>query len=83
LKKDIQNLKDHIVFLGEAGFPLGLGAVQRMSLVAKALLYDGYKVTVICRKGVWKKNGQIHYGEKGNFEGIDYVYTSKGVFRPK
>ena len=48
----------HIVFLGEAGFPLGLAAVQRMTLMAKALLYVNCKVTVICRKGVWKKNEQ-------------------------
>lgn len=62
---------------------MGLAAVQRITLMAKTLLTEGYRVTVICRKGVWKKNSKINFGVKGNYEGIDYIYTSESVFRPK
>lgn len=82
-KKNRYSQFNHVVFLGEAGFPIGFGAIQRMTLMAKALLHDGCQVTVICRKGVWKKNEHIDFAKTGNFEGINYVYTSKNLFRPE
>lgn len=81
LKED-QHIKGHIVFLGESGFPLGLAAIQRLTLMAKALLHAGLKTTVICRKGVWE-NKKIDFETKGNYEGIDYIYTSNSVYRHK
>lgn len=83
MKRESQNTSEHIVFLGKAGFPIGLAEVQRMTLMAKAFLYERCKVTVICSKGVWDKNQEINFNKKGNFEGVDYIYTSKSVFRPK
>ena len=82
MNKEAQHKKGHVVFLGESGFPRGLAAIQRMTLMGKALLHVGTKVTVICRKGVWKKSGDIGLNVRGNFEGIEYLYTSKSVFRP-
>jgi len=83
LHKESQHTKEHIVFLGENGFPKGLAAIQRMTLMAKALLNEGWKVTVVCRKGVWKQDKKENPNTKGNYDGIDYVYTSKSVFKPK
>ncbi|MGI9551619.1 MAG: glycosyltransferase family 4 protein [Aurantibacter sp.] len=83
MQKEIQNKGNHIVFLGETGFPYGLGAVQRMTLMAKSLSSEGCKVTVICRKGVWKNNAYADFNKEGIFEGIHYIYTSKSIHRPK
>lgn len=83
MKKEDHSSKEHIVFLGKAGFPIGLAEVQRMTLMARAMCYEGMNVTVICRKGTWEKNQNIKFGKKGSYEGIDYIYTSKSVFRPK
>lgn len=74
---------DKVVFLGETGFPIGLAAIQRMTLMAKAMVFEGCKVTVICRKGVWKKDEQVPFKNQGVFEGIYYVITSKSVFKPE
>ena len=83
MQKENQNTTSNVVFLGESGFPIGLATVQRLSLMAKALLYEGSSATVICRKGVWNKNEGIAFDTKGTFEGIDYRYTSKSAFRPE
>lgn len=82
LQKEIPNTENHIVFLGETGFPFGLGAVQRMILMAKSLRSEECKVTVICRKGVWKNNAHSNFNKEGVFEGVRYIYTSKTVHRP-
>ena len=82
LQIEDQHKKEHIVFLGENGFPKGLAAIQRMTLMAKALLHEGCAVTVICRKGVWEQDPKERNGIKGNHEGIDYIYTSESVFKP-
>ncbi|WP_149276832.1 glycosyltransferase [Pareuzebyella sediminis] len=73
---------DHVVFLGESGFPVGLATIQRITLIGKALISVGVKTTVICRKGVWDEKSR-NFEEKGSFEGINYIYTSKKTFRPK
>lgn len=54
-----------------------------MILMAKCLTSTGCKVTVICRKGVWKSNAHPDFNIEGIFESIHYIYTSKGVHRPK
>lgn len=69
--------------MGEIRFPYGLAAVQRLTLMAKAFIYEGCRVTVICRKGSWNQDEHKDFEYKGNFEGIDYIYTSKDVHRPK
>lgn len=75
--------KIHIVFLGDSGFPIGLAAIQRITLMARALMHANCKVTVVCRKGVWKPGLKTDLGVKGTYEGIDYQYTSDDVFRPR
>ncbi|MFK7811577.1 MAG: glycosyltransferase [Maribacter sp.] len=82
-KVENQNTSKHVVFLGESGFPKGLATIQRLTLMAKALLSVGSKTTVICRKGVWKESDGFKFDKQGNFEGIDYIYTSKSTFRPE
>jgi hypothetical protein len=56
LQVEKEHTKEHIVFLGENGFPKGLAAIQRMTLMAKALLHEKCQVTVVCRKGVWNQD---------------------------
>lgn len=73
----------HVVFLGETRFPYGLASVQRLILMSKALIYAGAKVTVVCRKGGWKENQYPEISYKGQYEGINYIYTSKSVLKPK
>ncbi len=82
LQQQGQDTNNHIVFVGESGFPIGLATIQRLTLMAKAFLHVGDMTTVICRKGVWKKSEKVAYDTQGNFEGINYIYTSKSGFRP-
>lgn len=79
--KELSN-NDHVVFLGEAKFPYGLASIQRMTLMGKALVHEGIKVTVVCRKGSWRTGEHTDFDYQGIFEGIDYIYTSKTVHRP-
>lgn len=79
--KDSKKENNQIVFLGESGFPIGLAAIERITLMAKALVYAGCNVTVVCRKGVWRNGEGSNVGIEGNFEGIDYIYTSKYTSR--
>ena len=72
-----------VVFLGESGFPIGLATIQRLTLMAKALVHIGYMVEIICRKGVHGKNIEKDFPIMGNFEGVDYRYTVKSIYRPK
>jgi len=83
INKESYHNKDHIVFLGESSFPVGMAAVHRMTLMGKALLCGDYKVTVICRKGVLKKGGKYDFATTGSFEGIHYIYTTDSIFKPK
>lgn len=50
--------------------------------MAKALVSGGCKATVVCRKGTWKPDDYPDFEPKGNYEGIDYTYTSNSVVRP-
>ncbi len=82
-KRNRTSNNEHIIFLGETRFPYGFAAVQRMTLMSKALLSAGIKVTIICRKGSWKKSEYLDFNYQGNFEGIDYIYTSKIIYKPE
>lgn len=74
----------HVVYLGETTFPIGFGAIQRMIMVSKALMKAGAKVNVISRKGSFDESKPpANVDVQGNFEGIDYIYTSGTIFRPK
>lgn len=70
----------HIIFIGESGFPVGFGAVQRMRLIAKGMIEHGGQVTIISRKGV--HGPEQDFPAVGSTEGISYRYTSGTIHRP-
>lgn len=78
-----QKEKLHVVYLGESGFPIGFGAIQKMIMVSKALIAEGAQVTVINRKGSFDPGHKVNIDIQGNFEGIDYLYTAGTIYRPK
>jgi glycosyltransferase involved in cell wall biosynthesis len=89
-KNDIQTsdtaLSDpnfHVVYLGENGFPIGFGAIQKMILISKALIAEGAEVTVINRKGKFFPEEEIDVKTEGFYEGIHYIYTAGSIYRPK
>lgn len=73
--------KPHILYLGETGFPVGYAAIQRQILIAKGLVEAGCQVTVISFKG--KHGKSTDFPPSGNFEGIDYIYTSGNIYKPQ
>ncbi len=72
--------KAHILYLGENGFPYGFGAVQRQLLIAKGLVAQNCKVTIISYQGKHEKNK--NFPPEGIFDGIHYRYTSGSIYRP-
>ncbi|MBL7895174.1 MAG: glycosyltransferase [Bacteroidia bacterium] len=62
----------HIVFLGLSGFPIGMAAIQRQILLGRALISEGWTVTVICTRSTHGNNVKIR--KVGNYQGIRYVY---------
>lgn len=72
----------HVVYLGETGFPVGLGAIQKLMLVSKAMIQAGAKVTVICRKGSFDPQHPVDYAPQGNVEGVHYTYPAGHLYRP-
>lgn len=62
-------------------FPLGQAQVQRQLLMAKAIILEGIKVTVLCRYGIHSKSDGIK--REGFFEGVHYIYCSGTSIRPK
>jgi glycosyltransferase involved in cell wall biosynthesis len=81
MKKDLQKL--HVVYLGETGFPYGLAAIQKMTLVSKALVRAGARVAIVNRKGKFDPAKPRDLAPAGEHEGIHYVYTSGTIYRPK
>ena len=73
----------HVVYLGENGFPIGFGAIQKLILISKALIAEGASVTVINRKGKFTQEQDIQIDTEGFYEGIHYLYTSQSIYRPK
>lgn len=72
----------HAVYLGENGFPIGFGAIQKMILISKALIAEGAHVTVINRKGKFEPGSSVSVDTEGFYEGIHYIYTAGSIFRP-
>ncbi|MEP7165230.1 MAG: glycosyltransferase [Ferruginibacter sp.] len=73
--------KKNIVYLGCSGFPHGLAEIQKIILISKAVILKGSSVTVICKRGMHDKNSRPDMKAKGNFEGIEYIYTPGTPFR--
>jgi glycosyltransferase involved in cell wall biosynthesis len=74
--------KKYIVYLGFGcrGFPYGLAEIQKIILISKSQIEVGNSVTVISTKGMHRMADHPDMKESGNFEGIDYVYTSGNPF---
>jgi len=53
-----------------------------MTLISKSLVMKGNPVTIIANQGIFNENQHLPFGAKGNYEGIDFVYTSGTPFRP-
>jgi glycosyltransferase involved in cell wall biosynthesis len=70
-----------IVYLGSNGFPYGLADIQKIILISKSLILTGNHVTVICTSGFHDKKQYPELKVHGNFEDIEYVYTSGTPFR--
>jgi len=73
--------KKHIIYLGCSGFPYGMAEVQKMILISKGLVCAGNAVTIINRRGVHDKAAHPDLKAAGNYQGIDYIYTSGTPFR--
>jgi len=74
--------KKYIVYLGFGcrGFPYGLAEIQKIILISKSLIEAGNSVTVINSKGLLNKTDHPEMKASGNFEGIDFIYTSGTPF---
>ncbi|MDB4443630.1 glycosyltransferase [Saprospiraceae bacterium] len=73
----------HVIYLGESGFPYGLAAIQKLIMISKALISVGAKVTVINRKGFFDPEKLVDIPLEGVVHGINYIYTSGTVYKPK
>jgi len=73
--------KKHIVYLGCSGFPYGLAEIQKMTLISKSLINKGNDVTIICKRSVHRKANHPNLQARGNYEGINYIYTVGSPFR--
>ena len=52
-------------------------------MVSKALMDAGATVNVINRKGTFDPDKPVDISVSGDFEGIQYIYTSGTIYRPK
>lgn len=70
-----------ILFVGTDGFPHGWAGVQKAILISKCLLLTGNNITVICKSGIHSIENYPNLRAQGNFDGIEYIYTSGYPFR--
>ena len=73
-------MRKTILSVGYSSFPSGTAQVQRQLLLAKAILLEGFDVTVLCRYGIHNLKDGIP--SEGIFEGINFVYCSGTSLRP-
>lgn len=73
-------MRKTILSVGYPSFPSGTAQVQRQLLLAKAILHEGFDVTVLCRYGIYNYADGIP--SKGTFEGINFIYCSGTSLRP-
>ena len=75
--------KYHLVQIGSSGFPVGMASVEKIRLLSIGLIDNGFDVTTISRYGEFERESGINFNPKGTFEGINYVFTSGTIYRPK
>ncbi len=78
----LKNQSLHVVYLGESGFPIGLAAIQKMTLIGKSLIHAGARVTVLNRKGKFEVDEKVDIPLEGEHEGIRFFYTAGSIYRP-
>ncbi|MBK8505590.1 MAG: glycosyltransferase [Saprospiraceae bacterium] len=71
----------HVVHLGISGFPNGLGAMQRLILIFKGLVFSGAHVLVINRKPRYLKSQYPDLTKSGTFEGIPFQYLTDSPYK--
>ncbi len=79
----MSEIKPHIVFLGQDGYPCGLAEIQKIRLIARSLVLAGCDVTIVNRLWILGKCPDNFTAEKsGTFEGVDYTFACGTPFRP-
>ena len=75
-------VRKKILSVGHVEFPdIGQAQVQRQLLMAKAIILEGFDITILCRYGIHSESDEINI--EGIFEGVHYVYCSGTSVRPK
>jgi glycosyltransferase involved in cell wall biosynthesis len=69
-----------VFILGVNGFPYGTARIEKLKLIGKSLVYNNLKVVHVSNEWGYSKKGEIP--PKGQFEGIEYIYTSGISHRP-
>jgi glycosyltransferase involved in cell wall biosynthesis len=73
-------VKRKVLSVGHPEFPIGFAQVQRQLLLARAILLEGWEVTVLCRYGIHPREDPLP--ATGVVEGIEYIYCSGTTYRP-
>ncbi len=79
----MENKKIHLVQIGDSSFPMGMATSEKIRLIGLGLIDAGMHVTVINRKGNYALDSGIDIPPRGTHEGIDYVFCSNTIYRPK
>jgi glycosyltransferase involved in cell wall biosynthesis len=73
----------HVVFITYSnGFPNGMAATQRIKLLSKGLLLNGFRVTILCVRAI-ERSPVENVDVKGCYQGVDFEYTSGTTTRAK
>ena len=64
------------IFLENSGFPFGLASMQKLILMAKAMVEEGGRVIVLNRIPAIPSS-LPNFPLRGRYEGIDYIYTCR------
>lgn len=79
-----QKKRKGIIFTGSKGFPFGSAVIQRQIQLANSLKHAGYNVIVVNQRGAHTKEvaKREHIKVKGNYKGIQYLYSSFKTYKP-
>ncbi|MCW3786243.1 glycosyltransferase [Plebeiibacterium sediminum] len=78
----MSNKKRNIYSLGLCGFPYGTASVQKLMLMARAVVRDDISFTVISHTFLKKNDLNYLLTKKGVMHGVNYFTTSPYVFSP-
>lgn len=70
-----------VFILGVNGFPYGTARIEKLKLIGKSLVARDIHVVFIGNEWGYLNKGDISV--RGNYEGIDYLYTSGITHRPR